>query len=1205
MSKTESQSLVDARALLQKAAQTMLTAEEKIQQAIKLATLILQEANATLTKKEKKTQKKLYRLARDPIGKALIAALADQAFRSSSPQRTAHQLCYILQLLGIPSFFSLNDQLKLHLFKSLGTKAPHLAVPILLRSLRKQMVPIVAPEEGAFLSQHIKSYQEKGVKLVIHRLHALTLSHKNVEETVNQAIEDLKNPLIQSISIKLSTLNFPFPSLAWEEELKHLAQKLRLIYRTALAYSTQTQEGILQPKLVILDMESYRDFYLTKELFMRVLNEEEFLSLPAGITLQSYLPDSYTIFEKIRHFALQRVKKGGTPVQVRLVKGANSQLEHIDASASGLPQAIYTTKLETDAHYKRLLLTACKPSSAQVVHIRVASHNLFDIALALILQAENQLQKEVSFEMIHGMAEHLQRAVLSLTETLTLYCPTVKKETFTHATSYLLRRLDEKTTLNHFLAGIFRFQPKTKEWENQAKRFSDACRLNKTLSFEPRRKQNRFHPPAHLELKTSFENEPPTDFSQPHNRLWAETALANWRSRSIEPIPLIRAGKTIYHQDYTCQGYDPSKPTDPFYYFSLAHWDDIDIALKSAKTAQSDWLSISIDRRSELLMQVAQQLRLKRDILIGAMVADAAKVVIEADAEVSEAIDFVEYYLRCYRQFSHYQDIKWQAKGTLLISPPWNFPVAIPTSGLSAALMTGNCVLFKPAPETALVGWELCQVFWEAGIPKEVLQFINCTEDPIGNKLIRDTRLNGVILTGASQTAQHFLTLRPDLFLSAETGGKNSMIITALADRDLALKDLIQSAFSHSGQKCSAASLAILEKEVYDDPKFQQNLCDAVASLKVGSAWNSSSFITPLINPPNEALQRALTSLEPGESWLLKPEQDPSNPHLWSPGIKLGVQKKSFTQQTEFFGPILGIMRAHHLDHAIHLANATPYGLTAGLHSLDLREQKKWQQLISAGNCYINRPMTGAIVQRQPFGGHKKSSFGQGYKVGGPNYLLQFMEADQIGIPKDKLPLGNLVNNLTRFLEKFDLSAEDLGIWYASISSYAFYWQQFRRDKDVSKLLGEDNHLRYTPHRKMVLRITPEDRPIDYLRAFAAALTCGTRLEVSWEKSAEIKTKQANWEAMLPIFKIIEEDKARFASRIHTGKMKRIRMLKKPPLLLFEICAAANCYLNCAPVLANGRIELPHYLRETTVSVQYHRYGNLGLREGELRRPIL
>ena len=557
------------------------------------------------------------------------------------------------------------------------------------------------------------------------------------------------------------------------------------------------------------------------------------------------------------------------------------------------------------------------------------------------------------------------------------------------------------------------------------------------------------------------------------------------------------------------------------------------------------------------------------------------------------------------RQFTSHPDLEWSPKGTVLVASTWNFPKAIPCGGILAALVTGNCALFKPAPETVYTGYALAKLLWEAGIPKKVLQFINCEDDPVGSKLIQDERVNSVILTGATSTGKLFLKLRPGLDLSAETGGKNALIVSALSDRDLAIKELIQSAFGHNGQKCSAASLAILEQEVYDDPHFMQQLRDAAASLKVGSAWDPKNKMTPLVNPPNETLHRGLTTLEPGESWLLEPKADPHNPRMWTPGIKLGVKRGNFTQKNELFGPVLGLIRAENLDQAIHIANSTPYGLTSGLHSLDKREQKKWQRLIIAGNCYINRSITGAIVRRQAFGGTKSSCFGRGAKAGGPNYLAQFMDAKQIGIPKEKFPVGEWVNNLTRFLEKFDLSAEDLGVWYASISSYAFHWQQFRRDKDKSKVVGEDNFLRFQPHKKLSFRIGPNDSPLDYLRVFAAALTTGTRLEISWEKSADAKIRQANWEVLLPIFNIIEEDEKAFIDRIEQGHIKRVRMLQEPSQALKEAVSKNAGYIDHAAVLANGRVELIHYIREISLSISYHRYGNLGLREGELRCPIL
>ena len=337
--------------------------------------------------------------------------------------------------------------------------------------------------------------------------------------------------------------------------------------------------------------------------------------------------------------------------------------------------------------------------------------------------------------------------------------------------------------------------------------------------------------------------------------------------------------------------------------------------------------------------------------------------------------------------------------GVVVVAPPWNFPLSIPAGGVLAALAAGNGVILKPAPEAVLVGWHLAQALWDAGIPSEALAFLPCPDGDVGRGLITDPRVDAVILTGSVETARRFLAWRPALTLFAETSGKNAMIVTALADRDQAIRDLVRSAFGHDGQKCSAASLAICEAEVYEDEVFRRQLRDAAASLPVGDAWDPASRITPLTQPPGEALRRALTTLDEGEAWLLEPRRLGTGERLWSPGIKLGVRRASFFHRTECFGPVLGLMRAENLDEAIDLADDTPFGLTSGIQSLDDREVDRWVERIHAGNLYVNRPTTGAIVGRQPFGGWKASSVGPGAKAGGPNYVLQLARWRQVALP--------------------------------------------------------------------------------------------------------------------------------------------------------------------------------------------------------------
>ncbi len=1184
--------MLQAKEMLVSVMGTPLTAEERKEKAIQLAALILTESNRGLSNEEKRRYGELHRMMSDPVGKVFLTAMTDQCFRSKNYERIADQMTYLLNLYGIPKFLSPFKRLQLYLFKVLGSRFANILVPIAVWSLRKETASVIIPGEPGPLSRHIKKRKEEGIRLNLNHLGEAILGEEEAVRRLNIYLEDLKNPDIDYVSIKISTIYSQINLVAPDETLKALAERLRELYRAA------------KGKFVNLDMEEYRDLHLTKDLFMKVLSEPEFISHSAGIVLQAYLPDSHAIQKELTEWAMERIKQGGAPIKIRIVKGANMAMEQHEASLKGWAQTPYTSKVETDANYKRMVLYACEHSHAEAVHIGIASHNIFDIAFAMLLRLENRVEKEITFEMLEGMADHMRRVVQALTGDMLLYCAVSTKKDFQSAIAYLIRRLDENTGAENFLAHSFGLKAGTKEWENQATLFSDACNLIDTTGVEPRRKQNRLEAPTHLDINAPFENEPDTDFSLSQNQRWAKEVVNRWKEKKIDPIPLVIDGEEVMTSE-TETGIDPSYPDRPYYTYAKGGWEEIDHALTCAKQEENNWAETSVEERRFLLSKAAQKLRETRGDQIGSMIGDAGKTFIEADVELSEAIDFAEYYLRSMEQFAAHKDLEWSPKGTILVASPWNFPKAIPAGGIFAALVTGNCVLFKPPHETVLTGWELVNTLWEAGIPKKVLQFINCDDDPVGSKLIQDERLNTVILTGATATAKLFMKLSPGIDLSAETGGKNALVVSALADRDLAIKELVQSAFGHNGQKCSAASLAILEKEVYDDPHFLKQLRDAAASLKVGSPWDLKSKMTPLIHPPTGPLEQGIKTLEPGESWLLEPKVDPQNPHLWTPGIKLGVQRGSFTQKTELFGPVLGLIRAENLDQAIHIANSTPYGLTAGIHSLDKRELKKWERLIIAGNCYVNRSITGAIVQRQPFGGTKNSCFGHGSKAGGPNYLTQFMHAKQIGIPKEKFPIGEWVNNLTRFLEKFDLSAEDLGIWYASVSSYAFFWQQFKRGKDRSKVVGEDNFLHYRPHKKLTFRITPRDNPLDYLRVFAAALTTETRLDISWEKSQDDKACHANWEVLLPIFNIIEEDEKVFIKRVEGGGAKRIRMLQEPSQALKEAAAKTAAYIDHAPILANGRIELLHYLRELSLSISYHRYGNLGLREGELRRPIL
>lgn len=1174
--------------------------EERCDAAIAIAALILQEAQQDLTLDEIMFENQLGHMMDDPKGKAFTAAMTDQCFRSQNPNRAVDQLTYIIRKFGIPRYLTWEKRLKLTVFKWFGKLFPSFFIPLTKQMIHRETAPFIVTGEERKLSRHLAARRKEKVRMNLNRLGEAILGEEEAQKRLQIYLDDLKRPDVEYISIKISTLYSQLNLLAKAHTLQILAERLRLLYRIALQNKYMFPNGKEGSKFVNLDMEEYRDLHLTVDLFRLVLSEPEFHGLSAGIVLQSYLPDSYLIQQKLTQWALQRVKSGGAPIKIRLVKGANLAMEQVDAALHHFPQAPYLTKVEVDANFKRMLAYGCDPSHAQAVHLGVGSHNLFDIAYALLLRAENGVEDWVEFEMLEGMAEPMRRCIQILADQMLLYCPVVSEEEFQYAVAYLVRRLDENTAPENFLRHAFRMVPGTEEWKEQSALFSLACQAIASISSFPRRIQNRSQESVTLNRGASFENEPDTDWTLPHHREWAEEIVEDWSRRHHETIPLVIGGD-IVRTDTTERGIDPSFPDKILYYYSLANENQVDRALTAAKNAHVEWSIKSVKERSDLLASIAQALRKHRAVLIGAMLVDTAKTVTEADVEVSEAIDFAEYYRRTLEEIQCLQDIRWHSKGVVLVAPPWNFPCSIPAGGIIAALATGNSVIFKPAPEAILVGWELVNILWEAGIGKNILQFLTCEDEPVGSKLIRDPRVAAVLLTGATATARQFLKMRPKLDLIAETGGKNAIIVTAMSDRDLAIKDTIQSAFGYAGQKCSACSLLICEAEVYDDPHFRKTLLDAASSLPIGIPSNLAVKINPLIRAPHPILQKGLTHLDEGEEWLLMPKQDRVNPNLWSPGIKLGVKEGSFMHQNELFGPVLGVMRADNLDHAIQLANGTPYGLTAGLHSLDEREHQKWIEHIEAGNCYINRGITGAIVQRQPFGGCKQSNFGRGAKSGGPNYLMQLMTAEQISLPLEQEGLDSYMQTLGKTLK----IPTQISLWKASAGSYTFFWKHyFSKDHDPTRLLGQDNILRYRPHRQQTLRIQPEDSLLDIMRVIAAAALCGAELEVSGDSENLKQIAHEKWRNEIPHIKVIVEPEALLSQRIGQGKIVRLRYISNASDDIRQVAAESGCHLLEAPVLANGRVELLNYLREISLSIDYHRYGYLGIREGEKRKPL-
>lgn len=1166
--------------------------------AVELAEALLREARAQQTAEERAQARKLARMMADPHGKELTIALADQAFRSRRPERIADQLAHLLERYGVPHYMDWWERVALVLGGAMAHYLPSLVVPPIVNRLRHETQNVILPGEEEDLRRYLEERRRAGMRLNLNQLGEAILGEAEATRRLEAYLALLARDDVEYISVKVSSVFSQIDLVAFRPTVARVAQRLRALYRAAARHRYRHPDGRVTPKFINLDMEEYRDLDLTVTAFREVLDEPEFVPLSAGIVLQAYVPDSHRVQRALTAWALARRAGGGAPIKLRIVKGANLAMERIEAAVHGWPQAPYPTKIEVDANYKRMLEYGCRPEHAKAVHLGIASHNLFDIAYGLVLRDVHGVEPWVEFEMLEGMANHQARAVQARAGGLLLYAPVVRAEDFHSAIAYLVRRLDENTAPENFLRHVFDLEPGSAEWIAERDRFLAAFEVKATVSDAPRRTQDRRAEeragPIVRPLDARFENDPDTDWTLAANRAWIDDVVDRWRERPPEDVPL-QIGGELRKGAREAEGRDPSRPGRAAYRYALAGHADVDRSLTVAREAQPTWAARPIAGRDAVLEACAAHIGRRRGDLIGAMIVDGAKTVTEADAEVSEAVDFARCYARTLRESAgELGDCRMEPLGVVVVTPPWNFPLSIPAGGVLAALAAGNAVVLKPAPEAVLVGWWLASCLWDAGVPRQVLQFLPCPDDEVGRGLVTDPRVGGVILTGSVETARLFLGWRPDLPLFAETSGKNAIVITSLADRDQAIRDLVRSAFGHNGQKCSAASLAICETEVYDDPDFRRQLRDAAASLEVGRAWEPTSRITPLTQAPGLALRRALTVLDEGEEWLLEPRPAAANPQLWSPGIKLGVRPGSFFHRTECFGPVLGLMRADDLDHAIDLANAQPFGLTSGIQTLDDREIARWIDRIEAGNLYVNRPITGAIVGRQPFGGWKASSVGPGAKAGGPSYVLQLARWRQVTLPAgDEEPLSEAMTVLLARCLAALPDANARALLRVSVASYARAWRQhFSREHDPSAIRGERNAFRYRPCRRVIARGTTArpEAAAALCQVVLAACVAETPLTLSLSPDSESWA----WLAECGGVELAVEAEAGFVERLaHPEEAERVRVWEPISTAARAAANGTGVTVIDAPVLANGRLELRWYVREQTVSRVLHRYGSV------------
>ena len=1079
---------------------------------------------------------------KDPKGLDFTIGFVDRVVRPEDLKVAARNLHALGDL--VPAFLPWYLRAAIKLGATFARAFPSIIVPISRRVLRGMVSHLVIDATPSHLDATLAKLRDHGTRLNLNLLGEAVLGDDEADRRLAGTRDLLARPDVDYVSIKVSSVVSQLSMWAYDETVSRVVERLTPLYELAASSADQ--------KFINLDMEEFKDLDLTIEVFQKLLDQPQLKNLEAGIVLQAYLPDALAALQGLTAWAQKRRAAGGAGIKVRVVKGANLAMENVDATMHGWPLATLESKQSTDTNYKRVLGWALTPERADAVRIGVAGHNLFDVAYAWLLAKQRGVESRVEFEMLLGMATGQADAVRRDVGGLLLYTPVVHPREFDSAISYLIRRLEENASPENFMSGVFELAGNESVFVREQDRFlASLADLDDSVPAS-NRVQDRTAALTALS-GSSFSNEPDTDPSIGVNRRWGRAIL----ERS--------ATSTLGLDAITAARIDSSAVLEE--------------RIAGVVAASSDWTALPAVTRAEILHAAGTSLAANRGRLIEVMASETGKTIAEGDVEVSEAIDFAHYYASQSLLLDSVDGARFEPSKLIVVTPPWNFPVAIPAGSVLSALASGSGVIIKPAPQARRSAAVMIEALWEAGVPREVLALIDIEEGSLGTQLVSHPAVGRVILTGGYETAELFRSWRADLPLLAETSGKNAIIVTPSADLDLAAADVVRSAFGHAGQKCSAASLVILVGSVASSERFKRQLVDSVKTMHVGIPQDPTTQMGPIIEPAAGKLLSGLTKLGAGESWLVQPQQ--LSDTLWTPGVREGVAAGSEFHLTEYFGPILGIMTARTLVEAMELQNASAYGLTAGIHSLDTAEVATWLEGVDAGNLYVNRGITGAVVRRQPFGGWKRSTVGAGTKAGGPNYLMTLGSWHPLA-STGEASLATVSTEVRAVIDAAGPGA-DLGFLHAAAESDEAAWRsEFGVARDVSALGVERNVFRYRPV-PVTIRLA-EGSPVTLaIREIAAAVRAGSRITVS-----SAVPLPGSLGSSFPT--TIETDAA-FAAAAHTPG--RIRLLGGDPVALAEaLHGSPDIAIFAGEVTAAGRVELLTFLHEQAVSITSHRFGN-------------
>jgi len=1053
---------------------------------------------------------------------------------------------------------------------------------------------------------------------------------------------------------------------AFDADVEHAAERLLPVFLDALAHGTH----------VTLVVQGRDDLDLTVAVLTRVLEEPRLAGVAAGISLPIAVPESLDALRELAAWGRQRVTDSGVRLSLRLDDAPVQTPDAVTAARHGWVAPALTSRNDVDAQAVRVLCEAFGPRGREGLAVSFATADPERAALALAVAdaqegtlalvvpatapwapdgAHVETVAAVHPDDLHAVAARLTAAYAGVVATAPDLPVTASTLPIGDDTATAAALDGDDTAPLDDLIPRGALAPETAAIAARARRALVAAEGPAPTGRAPQRAAT---PDSAILRDPAADDDDDAGLTQAVLGIAREAAASGDTSALGPDVQQMLFGGQAFVDTAVfsvresaelaggAPGFrnvadtDPTLPEDRGWALAaLARASDstagdataaagriddeagLDAALAGVRAAAETWGALSAADRATVLHNAARVLEDRRGELIEVLASEGGALAAEADAEVSQAVDAAAYYAVTAKELDRVPGAVFVPDRVTVIAPRWNAPVGLCAAETLAALAAGSGVLLTPSPRARRAGAVVAEALWAAGVPRDLLTYADLNEDASGRALIVHPGVDRVLLAGARTTAERFAAWRPALPLQAFTAGRNVVIVAPSADIDEAVADIVAGAFARAGQAATAASLVILVGAVARSSRFTQQLKDAVTSLRVGPADDPLSDVGPLVEEPTGEVRRALTVLGDGERWLVQPRELDLGPEtagrFWTPGVRTGVSAGSHLTRAAVAAPVLGILHAPTVTRAIELQNAIGSGFVAGLHTRDAADLDLWLAGAEAAVLRVNRPTTGAVVQREPVGGWGDAAVGTAALSGGPNRLVSLgsWRSSSGGPSSSTLHLRGLDSRITALIEAAQptLSYEAFDWLRRGALSDAVAWdREFGRVKDVSRLGVERNLWRYRPV-DVAVRATADASWQSVLRVLVAAVRSGSTFSLSTPVGLPAAVRHLLGESDVAVS--VESD-AEWLQRLAGGipdaepapvgaltgvapRPSRVRLVGTAEAISTLRAAVAETVggdvsltVYADEVTTAGRLELLPFLREQAVSIGAWRFGH-------------